>query len=109
MPTPLASSRLSPDDAENMARLFNREHQDFNPVALQDLNIGEAHFHGGRLLVDADTYTFPRRAIVRKQSRRHYGRRRERVEPTITHKLLSLTTSKKETSTRPRRRRPIQL
>jgi hypothetical protein len=101
--------RLSPDDADDMARLFNREHQEFNPVALQNLNVGEAYFHGGRLLVDPDSYTFPRRAVVRKQSRRHYGRQREKVEPLITQKLLSLANpvanSKKKNAAQLRRRR----
>ena len=92
--------RLSPDDAEDMARLFNREHQQFNPVALQNLNVGEAYFHGGRLYVDPDTYTFPGRKSSRKQSRRHYGRRRETVEPIITDALLSLINAPRE-PTRP--------
>jgi DNA helicase HerA-like ATPase len=83
--------RLSPDDAEDMARLFNREHQDFNPVALQSLGVGEAHFHGGRLIVDPDAYIFPTCGGARRQSRRHYGRRREAVEPVITDALLALT------------------
>jgi hypothetical protein len=84
--------RLSPDDAEDMARLFNREHQQFNPVALQNLNVGEAQYHGGRIYVDPDTYTFPGRKNARKQSRRHYGRAREKVEPIITQALFALTT-----------------
>jgi hypothetical protein len=46
--------RQSPDSAEDMARHFNREHQEFNPVALQNLNVGEAYFHGGRLLALSD-------------------------------------------------------
>ena len=79
--------RQSPDSAAEMARLFNREHQEFNPVALQNLNVGEAHFHGGRLYVDPDTYTSPNRKSARKQSRRHYGRQREKVEPIITQSL----------------------
>lgn len=98
--------RLSPDDAEDMARLFNREHQQFNPVALQNLNVGEAHFHGGRLYVDPDTYTFPARKNARKQSRRHYGRPRVLVEPVITEALLSLIKPESESTARPRRRRP---
>ena len=101
--------RLSPGDAHDMSRLFNREHQQFNPVALQNLNVGEAYFHGGHLFVDPDTFTFPRRANVRKQSRRHYGRRRDEVEPIITNKLLSLTKTdippNKKTSARARTRR----
>src|SRR5262249_21821857 len=88
--------RLSPDDAEDMARLFNREHQEFNPVALQNLNVGEAHFHGGRLYVDPDTHTFPSRKNPRKQSRLHYGRPRAKVEPIITQALLSLTKRRTE-------------
>lgn len=102
--------RLSPDDAEDMARLFNREHQDFNPVALQSLAVGEAHFHGGRFHVDPDAYAFPGRRSARKQSRRHYGRRRERVEPIITDALLSLTKPRESTtSARPRKTRRIDL
>jgi hypothetical protein len=103
--------RLSPDDAEDMARLFNREHQDFNPVALQNLNVGEAHFHGGRLYVDPDIYTFPDRKNPRKQSRLHYGRRREMVEPVITQSLLSLvhsqTNAESSNAARPRKPRRI--
>jgi hypothetical protein len=105
--------RLSPDDAADMARLFNREHQDFNPVALQNLNVGEAHFHGGRLHVDPDTYMFPNRKNPRKQSRLHYGRRREKVEPIITQALLSLIQRRTESQTmkieRPRKTRRVDL
>ena len=113
MPIPSVCFRLSPDDAEDMARLFNREHQQFNPVALQNLDVGEAYFHGGHLFIDPDTYTFPRRATVRKQSRRHYGRPRDKVEPIITNKLFSLTSTdtppNKKNSARPRiRRRAIE-
>ena len=101
--------RLSPDDAENMARLFNREHQEFNPLALQNLDVGEAHFHGGRLYVDPDMYTFPKRKSARNQSRRHYGRARDKVEPIITRALLSLINpdlnSKKHNSSSRKRRR----
>lgn len=94
--------RLSPDDAEDMARLFNREHQAFNPVSLQSLAVGEAHFHGGRLYVDPDAYGFPGRANARKQSQRHYGRRRENVETVITHALLSLINTKSARTRKPR-------
>jgi DNA helicase HerA-like ATPase len=109
----IISFRLSPDDAQDMARLFNREHQEFNPVALQNLNVGEAHFHGGRLHVDPDIYTFPDRKNPRKQSRLHYGRRREKVEPIITQALLSLTKRRTESQitkiARPRKPRHIDL
>jgi hypothetical protein len=109
----LVCFRLSPDDAEDMARLFNREHQEFNPVALQSLDVGEAHFHGGRLFVDPDTYTFPDRKNPRKQSRLHYGRRREKVEPVITEALLTLTRRRTESQStkiaRPRRPRRVDL
>jgi hypothetical protein len=71
--------------------LFNREHQEFNPVLLQNLDVGEAYFHGGRLFVDPDAFTFSNRKAARKQSRRHYGRPREDIEPLITNALLSLT------------------
>jgi hypothetical protein len=106
--------RLSPDDAEDLARLFNREHQRFNPVALQNLNVGEAYFHGGFLYVDPDTYTFPDRKSARKQSRRHYGRERAKVEPLITQSLLSLTkpsaNHRNPKSARlPKRRRPLDI
>jgi hypothetical protein len=96
-----------------MARLFNREHQDFNPIALQNLNVGEAYFHGGRLYVDPDTYVFPNRKNPRKQSQLHYGRRREKVEPIITQALLSLIQRRTESQTmkiaRPRKPRRIDL
>jgi hypothetical protein len=96
-----------------MARHFNREHQEFNPVALQNLNVGEAHFHGGRLYVDPDTYMFPNRKNPRKQSRLHYGRRREKVEPVITQALLSLTKRRTESQikkiARPRKPRRVDL
>ena len=57
--------RLSPDDAEDMARLFNREHQQFNPVALQNLNVGEAYFHGGRLVRRSRHVHIPRDGKIR--------------------------------------------
>ena len=101
--------RLSPDDAEDMGRLFNREHQEFNPVALQNLNVGEAYFHGGRLFVDPDVYTFPSRKSARKQSRRHYGRSRQRVEPVITQSLLSLTIRAHKKVAHPRKPRPREI
>jgi hypothetical protein len=109
----IISFRLSPDDAEDIARLFNREHQEFNPVALQNLNVGEAYFHGGFLYVDPDTYTFPNRASCQKQSRRHYGRGREKVEPIITQALLSLIQRRTESRivkiARPRKPRRVDL
>jgi hypothetical protein len=100
--------RLPPDDAEDMARLFNREHQEFNAVALQNLSVGEAYFHGGRLFVDPDVYISPNRKSARKQSRRHYGRSRQRVEPVITQSLLSLTRPRTKSASTPiaRSRRP---
>jgi hypothetical protein len=97
--------RQSPDSAIDMARHFNREHQEFNPVALQNLNVGEAHFHGGRLYVDPDAHTFPGRTSARKQSRRHYGRQRETVEPHITGALLSLIKPKDAPPSKSRKHR----
>ena len=101
--------RLSPDDAEDMARLFNREHQEFNPVALQNLNVGEAHFHGGRLLRRPRHVHFPAQEDApASRAARHYGRRREKVEPIITKALLSLTkpaTNPTKKNDAPRRRR----
>jgi hypothetical protein len=92
-----------------MARQYYREHQQFNPVALQNLNVGEAYFHGGRLHVDPDAHTFPTRKKSRAQSRRHYGRRREIVEPIITGALLSLVDRPNAHGTYSRKRRRLDV
>jgi DNA helicase HerA-like ATPase len=52
-------------------------------------------------LIPPSRYTFPFRKTARKQSRSHYGRAREKIEPIITQALLSLT----KPDTRPSKRK----
>jgi hypothetical protein len=71
---------LGPDDARHLAPLFNREHQQFNPHVLYNLELGEAWCRGSYLYPDRNPLTYGDAQIVRRQSRRHYGRSRIVVE-----------------------------
>jgi hypothetical protein len=80
--------RVGPDDAVALAPEFHRLHQDFYPVALQQLPIGQAMVR----LAASDTALVtladaPARLSdgenVKKQSRIHYALPRQRVEANI--------------------------
>ena len=72
--------RLGPDDAEHVAPLFDREHQQFNPHVLYNLKLGEAYCRNSFLYPDPNPQTYPDAENARRQSRRHYGRPRAVVE-----------------------------
>ena len=76
----LVCFRLGPDDAEQLAPLFNREHQPFNPHVLHNLKLGEAYCRNSFLYPDLNPQTYEEAHNTRRQSRRHYGRPREMVE-----------------------------
>jgi DNA helicase HerA-like ATPase len=79
----LVCFRLGPDDAKHLAPLFDREHQQFNPHVLYNLELGEAWCRGSFLYPDDHPLNFPNPENVRKQSRRHYSRPRHVVEQEI--------------------------
>lgn len=76
----LVCFRLGPDDAEQLAPLFNREHQTFNPHVLHNLKLGEAWCRGSYLYPELHPPTYPNAESARQQSRRHYARPRRVVE-----------------------------
>jgi hypothetical protein len=87
----LAAFRCGPADADILARNFSRLHEDFNPTALLELDDGEAMVAApGR---EALRVSVPPPqpvvacAMVKKQSRRHYGRARATVERYIERQL----------------------
>jgi hypothetical protein len=75
----LVCFRLGPDDAEQLAPLFNREHQQFNPHVLYNLELGEAYCRNSFLYPDPHPQTYPDVENTRRQSRRHYARPRDIV------------------------------
>lgn len=81
----LVCFRLGPDDARQLAPLFDREHQHFNPHVLYNLNLGEAWCRGSYLYPDLNPRTYADANTVRRQSRRHYARPRALVEREIEH------------------------
>ncbi len=61
---------------EQLAPLFDREHQKFNPHVLYNLELGEAYCRNSFLYPDPNPQTYPDAENARRQSRRHYGRPR---------------------------------
>jgi hypothetical protein len=84
----LVCFRLGPDDAEHLARLFNREHQQFNPHVLYNLKLGEAFCRGTFLYPDPNPRTYPDPELVRQQSRRHYARSRSVAEKEVARVFM---------------------
>ena len=84
----LVCFRLGPDDAEHLARLFNREHQQFNPHVLYNLKLGEAFCRGTFLHPDPNPRTYPDPELVRQQSRRHYARSRSVAEKEVARVFM---------------------
>jgi DNA helicase HerA-like ATPase len=82
----LAVFRCAPADAALLAPHFDELHQAFNPVALQSVPIGEAWINGLPVKIPAPR---PLRSAdaVKKQSRLHYGKRRDLVERNIMKAL----------------------
>jgi hypothetical protein len=87
----IAAFRCNPGDAMVLAKHFDRLHQDFNETALLELDDGEAMIAAaGR---DATRGSIPPPEaiadgeIVKRQSRRHYGRARVEVEDKIARAL----------------------
>ncbi len=83
--TTLAVFRVGHEDASLLAPEFDRAHQSFNPYALRQLERGEAMVRvlgSEGSLLHLDPHPKPRGSadVVRKQSRLHYGFRREDVE-----------------------------
>jgi hypothetical protein len=76
----LVCFRLGPDDAAQLAPLFDREHQQFNAQVLVHLELGQAWCRGSYLSPDRAPLTYPGADAVRRQSRRHYARPRTGVE-----------------------------
>ena len=76
----LVCFRLGPDDDEQIAPLFNREHQAFNPHALYNLKLGEAWCRNSYLYPELHPMTYPNSKNALQQSRRHYARPRAVVE-----------------------------
>jgi uncharacterized protein DUF87 len=90
----LIAFRVGHDDAEALAPEFNRPHQDFNPYALRQLERGEAMVRVAGIS-DGDLVSLPLEPTdrgsaqaVKKQSRLHYGTRRELVEERIWKVLV---------------------
>lgn len=84
--------RCGPEDSEVLAPLYDRAHQSFNPWQLQNLDIGSGMLHAPASDVAElafDPAPAPRidPAIIRKQSRIHYGRPRAWVENNIRRAL----------------------
>ena len=84
----LVCFRLGVEDAKFLAPHFNRAQQDFNPYGLQHLGRGEAVIRAGS--GEANVIDIPLTKAcggdpetIKKQSRRHYGNRREDVERNI--------------------------
>lgn len=87
----LAVFRSNVGDANILAPAFNRPHQDFNPYALMSLEDGEAYMlTPGRDPVLAHVPASGQVGasdVVRRQSRRHYGRPRGAVEARLRRAL----------------------
>ena len=87
----LAVFRSNSSDATMLARSFDRPHQDFNPYALQTLEDGTAMISApgtepGLVAIPPPAATWAAEA-VKKQSHRHYGRRRAVVERKLASAL----------------------
>lgn len=87
----LAAFRSNPEDSALLARKFDRTHQHFNPTMLQELDDGEAYvvstgLEPARIAVPAPA-SIRDSAIVRAQSRRHYGVARAAVEERLARAL----------------------
>jgi hypothetical protein len=76
----LIAFQLGQDDAEYLAPHFNAQFRQFNPHTLRHLNIGEAYYSEGFLYPERDIAPLVDPELVRRQSRRHYGRPRAIVE-----------------------------
>jgi Helicase HerA, central domain len=76
----LLRSIVAQDIARHLAPLFDREHQQFNPHVLHNLNLGEAWCRGSLLYPELNPQTYEDAHNTRRQSRRHYGRPRDVVE-----------------------------
>ena len=103
----LLAFRVGHEDAEALAPEFNRPHQDFNPYALRQLERGEAMIRVAGIS-DGDLVSLPPEPAdlgsaeaVKKQSRLHYGTRRELVEHRIWKVLVG---PDKDTSKRKHRK-----
>ena len=79
----LVCFRLGPDDAEQVAPLFDREHQKFNTQVLYNLKLGEAYCRNSFLYPDPNPQTYAFAENARRQSRRHYARPRAQVEQEV--------------------------
>ena len=87
-----ACFRLGGDDAKLVAPSLNREHQAFNPEALQNLERGVAVLRrpgheACEVEIPAPVRGMGNPASVIKQSRLHYGVRRAKVEANILRAL----------------------
>jgi hypothetical protein len=87
----LAVFRCNPGDALILARNFDRLHQDFNATALLELNDGEAMIAAAghdvaRVKIPAPG-PLKSAEMVKRQSRRHYGRPRAAVEAYIERQV----------------------
>lgn len=83
--------KSSADDAAILAPHFNRAHQDFNPYALQELEVGHAMvrapgYEAAHVVIPPPTAGWSTEAVC-KQSRQHYGRPRAVVEGNIMRAL----------------------
>lgn len=88
----LVCFRLGVEDAAQLAPAFDREHQSFNPYALQHLSRGEAVIRIGSddgVVIHAARPPKGRQdtEVIKKQSRLHYGNRPEDVERKIMKAL----------------------
>jgi hypothetical protein len=87
----LVSFRCGPGDAEILARNFNRLHEDFNATALLELDDGVAMVaasgHEAVRVSVPPPLPIGSSELVKKQSRRHYGRPRASVEAYIERQL----------------------
>jgi energy-coupling factor transporter ATP-binding protein EcfA2 len=87
----LAVFRSNPNDAEILARSFNRPHQEFNPYALQVLEDGHAMVSAPgaepALIAIPPPQAVGSTESVKRQSRQHYGRPRAEVEEKVARAL----------------------
>jgi energy-coupling factor transporter ATP-binding protein EcfA2 len=100
----LVAFRSSAASAAVVAPEFNRPHEEFNPYALQELDVGTAivrtsAYEAARVTVPAPPLRAGSTDAVRRQSRQHYGRRRSVVEGNLA-RILAPTVG----AGRPRRR-----
>lgn len=84
----VAAFRVGPEDADAIAGKFNRLLGDFNANLLNELDRGEAvvKIGGGdvrRINCEPPPPASGNGHVVRRQSRRHYGRRRDLVERAV--------------------------